>query len=205
MHFAQLFVAFCFSSLVVGHGHKQTGAATSGNQKANGTAHAKSEKSQCNEISRLTQLTEFASNATKLTELETKHNLTATQLNEIKAEAANATTRLTELKANTTLVSQCAAVAADKQLKSQCKEIETLTKLTAFVNNATALSELQAKRNLTAAQMEEIKEEAANATAKLQTLTSNTTLTASCQTQQASGKKNTTGQSLCVSILKVDY
>jgi hypothetical protein len=231
MHLSQIFIAFCFSSLALAHGHKHDGAVAAagggkqngtakatpehtGGGKKNGTTKATSEKveggkrngtnkatqenSQCNEISRLTKLTDLVNNATKLTELETKQNLTSNQIDEIKAKAANATTRLTELKSNGTLVSQCAVIGADKQLKNQCKQIQRLTKLANLANNATALNELQTKRNLTTAQMEEIKSEAANATVKLQTLTGNATLTSSCQILQASeaagGKRNKTGR-----------
>jgi hypothetical protein len=205
MRFNQIFVAVCLSSVVIAHGHgKQGGETDAGGGKKNGTSSAKSESAQCNEISRLTQLTDFANNATKLTELETKHNLTAAEIDDIKSAATNATAKLTELTANATLVSQCGAIAANKKLKSQCKEIQRLTEVTNLANNATFLSELQAKRNLTADQMDEIKSEAANATAKLQQLTSNATLASSCQTQQASstkgGKHNSTGELvLCLS------
>lgn len=158
--------------------------------KARNGTKATSEKSQCAEISRLTKLTSLINNATALSELETKHNLTAAQISEIKASAANATTRLTDLQANTTLTTQCAIVNADSKLKNQCKEISRLTKLTALAGNATALSELQTKKNLTDAEMAKIKEGAQNATVKLTQLQSNTTLVTACQSVKTTGTKN---------------
>src|SRR6201996_6858143 len=100
MLFTQVIVAFCFSSLVLAKDH---------NGGKNGTAAtggATSQKGQCEEMSKLTKLTDLANNATKLSELETKFNLTAAQINDIKTEAANATSRLQELQSNTTLTSQ---------------------------------------------------------------------------------------------------
>lgn len=84
----------------------------------NGT-RGTSEKSQCNEIERLTKLTSLMNNATALSEFETKHNLTAAQIDELTTKAANATTRLTELQANTTLTTQCAAVNAESTVMDQ--------------------------------------------------------------------------------------
>jgi hypothetical protein len=162
--------------------------------KAKNGTKATSEKSQCAQISRLTKLTALVNNATALSELETKHNLTAAEVSEIKVSAANATTLLTKLQANSTLTTQCAIINADSKLKNQCKEISKLTKLAALATNATALNELQTKKNLTAAEMAKIKEGAQNATVKLTKLQSNTTLVTACQTIKTTGAKgNKTG------------
>lgn len=217
MQLKQIILAFCLSSAVLAHGNKKgktgeaanadsgsgrrngtttSAAAAGGSGRKNGTTNA---AAQCGEISRLTELTSLAQNATKLAELQTKRNLTDAQIDELKTAATSANTRLTQLNSNTTLVSQCAIVNADKQLKSQCRSLARLTALSNLANNATALSALQAKSNLTANQMTELKAKAANATVKLQELKSNATLTASCQSLQAAsgtqgGKKNKTGR-----------
>lgn len=185
--------------------HATVNATTTGNAKVkeeraekakNGTRDT-SERSQCAEISRLTRLTSLVNNATALTELESKHNLTAAQIDDIKASATNATTRLTALQANTTLTTQCAVVNAGSKLKNQCKEMSRLTTLTALASNTTALSELQTKRNLTDAEMAKIKDSAQNATVKLTQLQSNTTLVAACQTiKTTEGKHNKTSESI---------
>lgn len=72
--------------------------------------------------------------------------------------------------------------------KGQCKEIEQLTKLTSIMNNATALSEFETKHNLTAAQIDEFKAKAANATTRLTELQANSTLTTQCSVVNAEGK-----------------
>lgn len=70
-----------------------------------------------------------------------------------------------------------AAKNGTQSVKSQCREIESLTRLTALANNQTAL-DAKTKNNATKA--DEIKAKAADATTKLTTLQSNTTLTAAC-------------------------
>lgn len=72
--------------------------------------------------------------------------------------------------------------------KSQCKEIDRLTKLTSIVNNATALSQFETKHNLTAAQVDEFKAKAANATTRLTELQANSTLTTQCAAVNAESK-----------------
>jgi len=185
MHFTAVFAAFCFSSLVLAHGasdKKQDTAPSSSSKDAkNHTMKGMSDDFKCKEMSRLTKLTELANNATKLAELEKKSNLTATDINKIKEAATNATSKLTMLTSNTTLVSECAMVDASTKFKADCRNLERLTLLTNLVSNATALSEIATKHNFTAKQMDEIKSEAANATAKLTKLQSNATLVSGCK------------------------
>ncbi|QDS67586.1 hypothetical protein FKW77_003632 [Venturia effusa] len=176
---------------------------TAGFEEDNGVSRANnngtrdtSEKSQCREIERLTRLSTIINNATALSELEAKHNLTAAQIDDFKAKAANATTRLTELQANSTLTAQCSVVNAGSKLVDQCKEITRLSKMAALATNTSALSDLQTKKNLTDAEMAKIKDRAQNATVKLTELQGNTTLIAACQTIKTTGgdKRNETGR-----------
>jgi len=203
MQLQQIILALCLSSfaLALPEGHHKNGTADSGDtgaggHKSNGAkGHHKNGGTQdfeCKEMAKLTKLTSLANNATALSELETKHNLTAAEISKIKDSAANATTLLTKLQSNSTLVSQCAIVDAHEKVVQQCKEIATLKKLTAFANNATAMSELETKKNLTATEVSKIKEAAANATTKLTKLQSNTTLVAACSTIKTTGKSNST-------------
>jgi len=193
MQFKSIILALCLTTftLAAPKEHKNNNGTMDGHDGAkdhkggkhhekNGT-HANSEKAMCKEMTKLTKLTDLVNNATKLQEMETKHNLTATQIDEIKAKAANATTKLTELKANATLTSQCAVIDAGEKTKSQCKEMSKLTKLMDLMNNATALSELESKKNLTAAEMTKLKDEAAKAGTKLNKLKSNSTLMTACE------------------------
>lgn len=196
MQFKSVILALCLSSFAVAKGHEKNGTAgvdamgtgmdktdgeIGGSKKKNGT-HENSEKRQCREMSHLTRLVDLVNNATKLTELETKHNLTADKITRLKDSAANATTRLTELQSNTTLVSQCAIVDAGEKLKGQCKQMKMLTKMMDVAANATALSEMATKRGWTDAQTTKFKARAANATMKLDKLKSNTTLVDACST-----------------------
>ena len=71
------------------------------------------------------------------------------------------------------------AIAASKEHK-QCTQLKSLTKLTQLASNATALAMLQAKENITIADIEKIKEKAALATTKLAMLSGNGTLVNDC-------------------------
>ena len=209
MQLKQLLFVACLTGMVFAEGHKDkegkhgnngTTDATKGEHHKNGTAGADSERRQCAEISRLTELMDLVNNATRLQELETKHNLTQTQIDKLKSQAANDTTKLKTLQSNSTLMSQCAVVDADQKLKSQCHEMSALTKLSDLASNATALNDIQTKRNLTAAQIDKIKELAQNATAKLTKLKSNSTLVSACKNVKSSSGKGGSCKSLDASI-----
>jgi len=206
MQFKQIILAICLSgfALALPEGHHKNGTAVSGADSPSGTGkvghkgkeHHKNGTSadfECAELSKLTKLTSLANNATALSELETKHNLTAAEISKIKESAANATTKLTKLQSNTTLTAQCAVVDAHQKVVKECKEMSKLMKLTSLVNNATAMSELETKHNLTASEISKIKEGAANATTKLTKLQSNTTLVAACSTIKATKTNGTSG------------
>ncbi|TID18731.1 HET-domain-containing protein [Venturia nashicola] len=193
MQFKSVILALCLSTFAIAKGHDKNenavaSAAMNGKQgeisgsKTKNSTHGNSEEKQCSELSRLTKLVNLVNNATKLTELETKHNMTADKITKLKASAANATSRLTELQSNTTLTSQCAVVDAGQKLKGQCKEIKMLTNMMDVAGNTTALSEMATKKNWTDAQVTKFKARAANATTKLNKLKSNSTLVNACAT-----------------------
>lgn len=162
--------------------------------KGNGTNHGNKDsvKVKCAEISSLTELADLVNNSTKLAEFQAKHNLTTAEMQKLKNMAANATAQLTQLKSNTTLVKECATMQAAENLKAQCKEMQQLTNLAKLANNATELQDLQKKYNLTASQVQKIKNEAANATAKLNALQRNSTLIADCQNLKTNHTNNGT-------------
>ncbi|KAE9968086.1 hypothetical protein EG328_004169 [Venturia inaequalis] len=193
MQFTSVVLALCISGFAAAKGHEKNGTAVAGaamdgkhgqigGSKTKNSTHGNSEKKQCSELSRLTKLVDLVNNSTKLTELETKHNMTADKITKLKDSAAKATTRLTELQSNTTLTSQCAIVNAGDKLQGQCKEMKMLTKMMDVAGNATALSEMAAKKNWTDAETDKFKAHAANATMKLNKLKSNTTLVDACAT-----------------------
>lgn len=200
MHFYKLlFISFLSLTVYAKGDHQaQNGTAAAGQEhKGNGTHHGHDKheghngtakdtaKFQCAEISRLTALTDLVNNSTKFASFTSHHNLTAAQQTKLKDEAANATTKLNTLKSNSTLVSECATIDASSKLQAQCKEMSRLTKITDLANNATALADLQSKHNLTAAQVDKIKDEAANATTKLNAMKSNSTLVSACNDLKA--------------------
>lgn len=70
-------------------------------------------------------------------------------------------------------------------VKAECATIRKLTTLTALAANQTKLDELVSKGAMDAKKVDDIKSKAAAATTKLQTLTSNSTLTAECASVNA--------------------
>lgn len=194
MHLFNLLFLSLFTLTVSAEGdHKgHNGIAALGEHKGNGTAKD-STKFECAEIERLTSLTDLVNNSTKFASFSTHHNLSAADQAKLQAKAANATTKLTTLQSNATLVSACATIDAAQKLKMQCKEMKALTKLTDVANNATALAELQSKHNLTAAQVQKIKNEAANATTKLNKLKGNSTLVTACEDMKDGDETGSSG------------
>jgi nitrate reductase alpha subunit len=157
----------------------------------NGTsAKGNSVNKACRTMAKLEGLTKLAANTTKLDALVTKGKLNQTEVDAIKAKAANATSELATMTSNTTLVSECAVVSAHEKVVGECKAMKSLTKLAALANNQTAMDAFMAKHNITAAKMTKLEEKIGNASTKLQTLMSNTTLTDLCtaEANQQKGK-----------------
>ena len=70
----------------------------------------------------------------------------------------------------------------------KCAEISHLTTLTKLVSNATELAAFEAHHNLSSAEIQKLKAEAANATSKLTQLEKNATLVSDCAVLEASEK-----------------
>lgn len=163
--------------------------------KKNGTMSSmNSVKKQCKQMSKMMELTMLAANQTKLDALVSKGKLNATEVQVIKDKAANATTTLKTMSANTTLVTECNVIAADKKVQSECKAMKELTKTAALANNQTALDAWVAKKKLNDTQVTKFKDMVTKAETKLKSLQANTTLTDLC-TKQKSEKSgsSTTG------------
>ncbi|KAF2798761.1 hypothetical protein K505DRAFT_414156 [Melanomma pulvis-pyrius CBS 109.77] len=172
--------------------------------KGNGTTRAKgngtrgnSVNSQCKQMAKLTKLTELAANQTKLDAMVAKGKLNETEVAAIKTKATEATTKLATMTSNTTLVSECLVVDAHQKVVGQCKKINELTKLANLANNATAKEAWVAKKELNSTQVTKLDEKIANATTKLSTMSSNTTLTSLCaaEKQQKGTSDGTTATS----------
>ncbi|KAF2405162.1 hypothetical protein EJ06DRAFT_15506 [Trichodelitschia bisporula] len=80
------------------------------------------------------------------------------------------------------------ASASGASTRAQCAEVKRLTTLTELAANTTQLTELQTKQNLTVADIDDIKQAAANAKTRLTALRSNSTLIAACAVVEADNK-----------------
>jgi len=188
MHFKQIFVALCLSSLALAKGDE--GKDHKGMKNA-----TKHEERQCAEITHLTHLILLANNDTKLAELETEHKLNATDIVKIKEKAANSTTKLSALQSNATLTAQCPIIDAHQKLKMECHEMKKLKKFSNLATNKTAQTEYQAKHNLTPDEMKKVQEKAQNATKKLEKMQKNSTLVSDCKTmEKKAGKDGSKGE-----------
>lgn len=143
---------------------------------------------QCHELSHLTYLARLGQNDTALRDIEARRKLSPEQSARLVNETANAATRLTSLTANATLTDMCGVLGAHNKLVSQCRTIDKLQQLSQIMNNATLLDELEARRNLTAAQVTRLQDKAQNATVELATMRSNATLVADCQAMATAAK-----------------
>lgn len=176
MQFSNIFLTFLLSTAVAA--------------KGNSTKEV-SDKSLCNQMTKLADEVQQASNVTKL-EAKTKNN--ATKIAEIQAKASTAATKLAEMQTNTTLVDTCNVIAAAQKTKSQCENMAELQKTIDLANNAT---ELDAKTKGNETKIAAFKDKAATATTKLAELSSNTTLVDACSsiTANQANKKETKASS----------
>jgi hypothetical protein len=157
-------------------------------------------KQACKQISKLTHLTELAANQTKLDELVAKGKMNATEVDQLKAKAAEATTKLQTMESNTTLTNECAVINAEQKTVQECKQMNKLQKLANLASNTTALDAMVAKKELNSTEVDKLKEKIQSAQTKLQTLSSNTTLTEFCvQRQEGKGTADADGELLLTS------
>lgn len=164
-----------------------------GKSKGNGT-RGNSIDRQCSQMAKMTMLTQLVANQTKLDALVAKGKLNDTEVTALKAKAANATTTLKTMESNTTLVSECNVINANKAVKAECKAMKMLAKTVSLANNQTAMDALVAKKKLNDTQVTKFKEQITKAQTKLQEMQSNTTLTDLCSQQKSQkGADGTTG------------
>lgn len=135
---------------------------------------AQTEKSQCKQIRKLQKFVDFASNTTQLEEATNKNS---TKVSQIQAKAEEAKTKLTSLQSNATLVGDCAVINAAEEQDHQCEKTFELQAFIKFASNDTKLAE---KTNNNATKIAAIKAKVPEATTKLQSLESNSTLQAAC-------------------------
>jgi hypothetical protein len=149
------------------------------------TLAAPQESNKCAKLFHLEEIVNLSNNATKLDKLP------AAEQARVKALAANATAELSTLESNKTLVAIC-------QQRQDCREYDMLERWNNILNNATKVSQLEGQmlihgRNHTHGQnvtAEEIAQFKANVTAKLNTLSQNTTLVNECKGTVQGGGAN---------------
>ncbi|KAL1600637.1 hypothetical protein SLS60_007024 [Paraconiothyrium brasiliense] len=183
--FAFVATAAAFPEFHFLEARKDGNGTKSGGGKKNGTSNGNSVNKQCKQMMKMVKLTELAANQTKLDALVSKGKLNETEIQVIKDKAANATTTLKTLQANTTLVDECNVIAANNQVKSECKAMKKLAKTAALANNQTAMDAFVAKKKLNDTQVTKFKDQISKAQTKLQELQSNTTLTDLCASQKS--------------------
>ncbi|KAI6355680.1 hypothetical protein MCOR25_008124 [Pyricularia grisea] len=128
----------------------------------------------CNKMFKLEGLEKIAANETLLNKI-TRNN--ATRADAIKDKAKKAETELKTYQSNSTLVTECGKIAAERMEKQQCNEMHRLEQLEKIAGNDTLLNEVT-KNNATRA--DDLKKKAEERKATLETLQKNTTLTAFC-------------------------
>jgi hypothetical protein len=149
-----------------------------------------STKMMCKKIKSLTALTSLAANQTKLDEMVAKGKTDANKVEALKEKAAAAMPKLQALTANTTLITECAAISANGKMKKQCGEMKKLQSLANLASNTTAMDAFTAKHKLNSTQVDKLKTRFQKAQTKLKALQANTTVTDFCkQNKQASGKE----------------
>ena len=167
--------------------------------KGNGTQSSNPEKAlkqTCKKMRNLNAVSMLAANQTKLDSWVAAGKLDQAGVDALKAKAATATTELKTMQSNTTLVTECAAVDAERKSVSQCMQMKQLTKLATLAGNATALAAFEQKKKMNDTQIEMFKTKIADAPAKLKEMMSNTTLTTFCTQRQADNKDKKTGRLL---------
>jgi hypothetical protein len=120
-------------------------------------------KNSCKKMRKLTIFTQFAANQTKLDAWVAEGKLDTAQVDAIKAKAANATTELQTMQSNTTLVSECAVVNAERKSVTQCWQMKKLNKLAKLAGNDTALAAFETKKGLNETGIEKLKAKIAEA------------------------------------------
>jgi hypothetical protein len=101
----------------------------------NGTT---SVKSQCAQVAKLTSQAELATNDTKLAD---KFNNNQTAIDAFKAKVSDKQAQLDTLTANSTLMSDCAVIAAHEDAVNSCDQIQSWEKNIATAANDTKLTD----------------------------------------------------------------
>jgi hypothetical protein len=177
MHLSNILLVLCLSTSVLGREHTSTAKDGAGHHNSTHTSVASLSK-KCAQIQELTLLNSTLNNATKLSEIAAKDNLSAAEISQLQATAQKANLELQKLTANGTLVASCSAAM---QIQKSCGELWALTELENLATNATKLDALATRRNLTSSQVAEIKSAAASAVPQYQKLNGNATLVAECK------------------------
>lgn len=164
MQLTNFFVSLLLSTAVMAKGNSTKTAKTK----------AVTDKSLCAEMNGLEAIVKLASNTTKL---DAKLKGNETKVAEFQSKASAAASQLSTMQSNTTLMSTCSAIDEAEKTKATCHEMDALQQVVALAANTTKL-ESKLKGNTT--KIAKFQEEASKAQTKLDSMTSNTTLTDAC-------------------------
>jgi len=142
------------------------------------------EMKQCAKLQHLEHEVRFASNTSRLQQLQDDKKLTAAQVQEIKDKGANASSQVQQIRANQTLAADCDRVAASRKLHHDCHKMKSLQTWLDNSNNQTFVQRIENRFNLTAS---EVASKKAKNQEKLDALKGNNTLVQACK-QFDSGK-----------------
>lgn len=147
---------------------------------------AQNTRRTCKKIQALTALSALATNQTQLDRLFAKGKMNEERRKWLMSEASNISLQLQTLTSNTTLVTECTTINAQRKDAARCRRLKKLEKLVSLANNHTALDEHLGNEILNPKQADELRRNLKEAPAKLESLKRNETLVAFCMGNNSS-------------------
>lgn len=181
MQLSSILLTLVAAAAVTARGHSNS-TMSPGMDGGKSSDKADSDRQKCESIHRMQTLVELAANTTRLDRM-THSN--ATRTSEIEAKASSAAAALPSLEANATLMATCSAMFAMEDTMDDCERMWRIQREDAWAANATALAD-KFKNNQT--KIDAFKAKAAEKSASLAPLTSNTTLTSICAAAETMGQ-----------------
>lgn len=176
--------------IIVSHADPDLPTLDSRSPHRNGTHRDKGTKKTCKKFARLTRLSEFAKNQTRIDEFVAKGRLKDGDVERLKAKGADADNKLRQIKNdNATLAAECTVFAADRKVRRQCFRMRRLTRLASMHDNQTAIEEFATRRGLSQEKITSLQVKVAEAPEKLAELQANSTLVDLCAQRQAEREK----------------
>ncbi|KAM7209583.1 hypothetical protein V8F20_000321 [Naviculisporaceae sp. PSN 640] len=136
-------------------------------------------KQQCRQLAQLTALSNLASDPSKLSSIlsQIESSKDPSKAAAFQAQVSSAQSELTALQSNATLVTTCAPVLAEMEMKQACRTMAQMEKLASWVADPSKLAEKTDGEEQKAEEIKKMVEENAGDLAKMQ---GNETLTGFC-------------------------